>query len=51
MITWCIARNDSGCFANVRGGPSVRCRRPSVAVRLLAAAEAAGKNAVGVLLT
>jgi len=46
-----VRRQGSGYFAQVKGGPLVSRHRPSVDVLFRSAAQAAGSNAAGVILT
>jgi two-component system chemotaxis response regulator CheB len=46
-----VHRSGASCFVRVTGGPLVSRHRPSVDVLFYSVAEAAGANAVGVILT
>jgi two-component system chemotaxis response regulator CheB len=46
-----LRKGDGGYFVNVKTGPKVCYQRPSIDVLFHSAAEAAGREAVGVLLT
>lgn len=46
-----LRRGNGGFLVSVRGGPAVCYQRPSVDVLFLSVAEAAGRHAIGVLLT
>ena len=51
IFTCCLRKNGGRYFVNVKTGPRVCYQRPSVDVLFLSVAEAAGTEAVGVLLT